>query len=917
MRAWLRGLRAMFRRDRVSAEIDAEIQQFISDAAAEHERRGLTPEDARRAALVEMGGALATRDRVRASGWERVFVDTARDLRFAVRSLRRHPGFSALAIALFAIGIGATTALFSVADEVLLRPLPVRAPEELVLFGWKTGRPFPPITIQTGALVDPITGESTSTGFSYLTLQRFQEEHETISGVVAFSGAFPIGDDGDSADSAQLVSGNYFTMLGVPPEVGRVLVTDDDRNGAPLVAVISHRFWDRRYGRDPQVIGRTIAVGDLQPVIVGVTAAGFAGTQDLGSAPDVSLPIQAAAMLSGAGPKNVTRMLSEYWIWGLRLMARTRAGATPERVLSELQPVFLTSARDGWAGTKRAAGEAVNARPELTVSPGAHGVSVSRREMTRTVGILAAVTGVLLLIVCANVATLLYARSEARQREAAIRLSLGAGRGTLIRQLVVESVVVAIAGGAAGLALAVWSKDLLLAWLSVVNPRFVLEPRLDLRVLAFTLAASTAAGVLVAFAPAWRASSARPHAAIKDSRPLAGRRPILGRGLIVGQIALALLLTVTAGLFARTLTNLRTADLGVDVDHLLSFGLRGRGVSKSVADRAAHQAKLQAALDQIGRIAAVTSVAFSDVSLLNGDRAMPFLSVPGLARGGDEDRTVFYEAVSPNFFATAGMRMVAGRALTKDDAGRNVAVVNETLARRFFGGRAVGERVGVSKDTTAPELDAGSWLEVVGIVADARYMNVREAPLPALFQAASAPASGQFLVRTAGDPTAVIGQLRAAVDASGADLRLTNVRSQADQAATTYGREQHFARVSLLFGAVALLLTAIGVYGVLAYSVARQTHDIGVRLALGATPGHVMRRAIRETLLLAAGGIVVGVVMVAMTTRALGDLLYGVTPQSAGVIAIAVVTMIAVALAAAIGPVRRASRIDPLVALRE
>jgi ABC-type antimicrobial peptide transport system permease subunit len=223
----------------------------------------------------------------------------------------------------------------------------------------------------------------------------------------------------------------------------------------------------------------------------------------------------------------------------------------------------------------------------------------------------------------------------------------------------------------------------------------------------------------------------------------------------------------------------------------------------------------------------------------------------------------------------------------------------------------------VSKDPTAPQLDAASWLEVVGIVADARYMNVREAPLPAMFQAASAPASGRFLVRTAGDPLALVGQLRAAVDASGSALRLTDVRTQVDQAATTYGRERHFARVSLLFGAVALLLTAIGVYGVLAYSVARQTHDIGVRLALGATPGHVMRRAIRETLLLAGGGIALGLAMVSTTTRLLGDMLYGVTPQSAGVIAIAVATMIAVALVAAIGPVRRASRIDPLRALRE
>ena len=382
MRAWLRGLRALLRRDRVSGEIDAEIQQFLDDAAAEYERRGLTRDAALRAARVEMGSALAARDRVRASGWERIVVDTARDLRFSVRSLRRHPGFSTLAVALFAIGIGATTALFSVADEVLLRPLPVRAPEELVLFGWKTGRPFPPISIQTGALVDPISGESTSTGFSYLTLQRFQEEHATISGVVAFSGAFPFGDDGDSADSAQLVSGNYFTMLGVPPERGRVLIADDDRTGAPLVAVISHRFWDRRYGRDPQVIGRTIAVGNLQPVIVGVTPAGFAGTQDLGSAPDVSLPIQAAATLSGAGPKNVTRMLSEFWIWGFRLMARTRSGVTPERVRTELQPVFLASARDGWAGTRRAPpARTVGARRRLRgVSSGDHRTGDTERS---------------------------------------------------------------------------------------------------------------------------------------------------------------------------------------------------------------------------------------------------------------------------------------------------------------------------------------------------------------------------------------------------------------------------------------------------------------------------------------------------------------------------------------------------------
>jgi predicted permease len=907
------GLRALFRRDLAEREIQDEVRDYLERETESHQAAGLSAQAAARAARASMGSVTAVEEAVRSAGWEGSVAIFWRDLRYGARMLRRTPGFSAIAILTLALGIGANTALFSVADGVLFKPLPVVDPDRLVFFAWNSApKGMPPISV-AGVMQDPATGQARSTAFAKRTFDRFRSETTTLSGVFAFGAAAGTPQPGEPTPPAgQLVSGNYFLVLGTTARLGRLLTTDDDRDNAPLVVVISHRYWRRAFGGDPDVIGRTMRFESQMATIVGVTPAGFSGTGQLGDAPDFFLPMAPGAAVSRN--KFAVRM-KETWIWPLRIFGRLKPGATPEDVQRDLSGVFQSTAAEAWR-SKKSTGAPPSELPRLEVAAGSQGLTESRNSLTRMVTTLAAGVGLVLLIVCVNLTNLLLARAEARQKEMAVRLAIGARRGRLVRQLLTESLLMTFSGAAFGALVAYWGKDVLLLWIARVNPAFVIEPQVDLRAFGFTAAVAIAAGLFVGLAPALRATRVDPHPTAREAAPT-GRRGLVGRAILVVQIGLAVILLVAAGLFVRTFRNLQAADVGFNTSNLLLFRSSWATTPPRDLDGAQIVGRMDDLVERLQALPGVRSVAYSQNALLTGELAMPYLSVPGRPREPGEDRTVYTQGVSPTFFRTLEMPIVRGRTLEPQDRERNVAIINQALAARFFPGvDPVGKRIGITKDPTAPDLPDGSLLDIVGVIRDARYETVRQPPPPSVFVLIAQPGPASYAVRTDVEPLSIAAAVRAAGRDITPFLTLSGFTTEAEQAALTFARERHFALLSSVFGALALALTSIGLYGLLSYGVARRTQEIGIRMALGARGWHVVRAIVRETLALVVVGVVLGLAAARALTSLVESLLFGLGSNDPATLAGTVSIMLTVAVLAAAVPARRAATVDPLAALR-
>lgn len=914
LRKLVAGVRALVRPEADRNDVDDELREFVAEAAREYERRGLSRAEAERRARADVGSVTAASEEVRGGLWEATVATLWRDVRYGVRLLRRAPAFSAVAILTLGLGIGATTALFSLADEVLFKPLPVANPDELVMFSWSAERSAtPPVSI-AGMNLDPVTGEATSTAFSILAFNRFKDETRTLAGVLAFGNATtsPSVPGLDDGDLGKLVSGNYFSLLGATPLLGRLLGAADDRPDAPLAAVITHRYWQRRFFGAPSVLGQTLVFGDRTAVIVGVTQPGFSGTGYRGESPDFFLALHSGANV--AGDKFMTK-LDQPWVWPIRIFGRLRPGIHAEDVQRELQHAFEIAAIEA-AHSKKGPNATLARAPVLHVESGSQGLTGRQRDLARTVGVLAAIVGTILLVVCVNVAGLLLARAESRRGEMAVRLSIGAGRARLIRQLVTESLVLTGCGAAIGVLFAQWGKDAFLGLITRAMPSFVAEPQLDLRVMAVTIAVAAVVGLAVGIVPGVRATRVDPHPSLKELPAIAGRRAWAGRVLLVSQIGLSLALVILASLLVRTLVNLQHADVGFETSRVLLFRA---GVPRGAVQNSAQLIDLYDRFaERLRSLPGAERAAYSQYSLLGGDLAMPFLTVPGQPKATDESRTVYMQSTSPTFFDTVQMPLAAGRPLDVTDRQRKVAVANDTLARRFFGSTAaaVGRRVGVTKDPSAPDVAPEDLVEIVGVVHDARYMNVREDTLPTLFVPMTDTGAVTMAVRTAAAPLELASAVRETARQIGNGLVLSDFRTQADQAKQTFAREHDFALIASLFGGLALVLTSIGLYGLLLYGVARRTREIGIRLALGARRGDVVRSVLREMLVLVAVGAVTGVVAALGVARFVRSLLYGVTPFDPIGIGAAVALLVAVAVVAAALPARRAARVDPLIALR-
>jgi predicted permease len=862
------------------------------------------------------------------------------DLRYGVRMLLKTPGFTAVAVISLALGIGANTALFSVVDALLLKMLPVKEPERLVLFKSISPREFSPGVYSGIWERDPATGQNVMTSFPYQSYQRMREQQ---GGQGALSDVFAFGDvtlnvsaDGQAdVASGQAVSGDYYAGLGVQALLGRTLTDGDDQAGAGPVAVLSYRYWQRRFGGDPGVIGKQINLNKAAFTVVGVMPPGFEGTGQVGSTQDVTFPLAWEPQLY-ADPKS-SRM-NGAGQWWLRLIGRLKPGAKAEQACAQLEGAFQQSVIEHRAARQTQA-QATGSNPirelepkdypRLYLTPGGQGEMDTRQSYAPSLYLLLGVVALVLLIACANVANLLLGRAAVRHKETSVRLALGASRLRLVRQLLTESALLACLGGALGMVFALWIKNSLLA-VSDWGGRGLaaLEPQLDWRVLAFALALALLTGIVFGLVPAWRATKVDLTPALKDSGRSwsATSRPLLSRGLVVLQVALSFLLLVGAGLFVRTLVNLHRVELGFNTRNLLLFGVRPELVGYEGERRAQLYQQLAERLETVPGVQKVT---FSRVPLLGRVQTTRSVYLRGaLTAAPDAEGRIKANGqsnihyVRENFLEVMEIPLLAGRRLNAQDDGRapKVMVVNQTFASRYFPGEnPIGKRL--TFDPKKPD-----EIEIIGLAKNAKYRRQRDEIPPTAYlswrQGLSEMNEATMELRTASDPTAVITAVRQAVREVDGNLALNNIRPQIEQADQALAMERLFAKLMTLFGLLAQQLAAIGLFGVLAHSVAQRNCEIGIRMALCADRRDVLKMILRQGMTLALLGVALGLAGAYGLMKYLGSqmnlsqMLYGVgvfDPLTYGVIA---VLLMLVALVACFIPAQRATKVDPLVALR-
>jgi predicted permease len=876
--------------------LDSEIQHHLDLLAAEYESRGMPPEEARMAARRAFGGVEPMKERYRDGLRLRWLEDLGHDMRYAMRGLRRNPGFTAVAVLTLAFGIGATTALFSVIDAVMLRPLPVHDPGDLRLISVKGPNPIP------------------SWSFSYPVYQDMRRQVPGLAGVALFGGVNRLrmtatASPGSEVEaiSGQVVSGNFFSLLGIRPAAGRLLDDGDDRPGARSGAVLSHGFWARRFAREPSVVGGEIIVNNVPMTVVGVAAPGFTGIE-VGAQPDVWFHTAAFPQVFGNAPGSLANRGLRIW----RLIARLREGASPLQAEAQAEAVYAVDRQARLERTPPLSADerALIATGRVRLEPGRSGFSTLRWQFRQPLFVLLTVVALVLLIACANVANLLLARAASRVREMTVRMALGSGRGRLVRQQLVESLLLAGIGGVAGISIAMFGGRIVAAFLDTQELNVAVT--MDMRVLGFTMAVSAAAAVIAGVMPALMAT--RLDLARRDGRAIAGPpRLLVQHTLVIAQVALSIVVLVGAGLFLRTLAKLQQVDTGFDRNNLAT-------VSLEFPPAVAQPARLKAYRELLARLNAVPGqrAALSMFGMLSGNGWSDPIRVPGdVAREGD-DLDVQRMVVSAGFFEVTGMRIVAGRPFTPEDDARptQAAIVNEDVARRFFGGNAVGRELSIGR---------GEPFEVVGVVANSVYRNLRDeaggGPPTIYVPALQGPATllimrdVQLQVRTS-RAAPVESQVRDMVRQVHPAILVTGVQSMDAIVDGTIARERLLADLAGWLGFVSLALGGVGIYGVRSYAVNRRVPEIGVRLALGATAAQVAGRVVREGVAIAGIGTVIGLIAAAGLTRFIGTLLFGVTPLDALTFAAAAALVVGVAMAASYVPAMRATRVDPVAALR-
>lgn len=825
------------------------------------------------------------------------------DLRLALRGLRRSPLFASVAILSLALGIGANTAIFTLIDQILLRTLPVERPHELVMLH------------QEG----PHSGSNMGSRMhSYPMYQQFQAQAEPLAEVLArrlIPASVSI-DNQTELIEAEMVSGNYFAMLGVRPAIGRVFSSQEDDQvyqGHPVV-VLGHDYWTRRFNRDPDVVGKKILINNYAMTIVGVSAAGFAGL-DPSRAPQIRVPIQMKPVVAPEWPW--VRMDDPRTRW-VQVFARLKPGYTIESAQAPLQGLFLQlRAHEMTLEGARHWSAFIRERfmqGQLRIESAASGYSALRNDFSTPLIVLMAMVGLVLLIACANVANLLIARAFMRQREIAVRLSIGATRGQLVRQLLTESLVLSLAGGAVGVLLSIALTRSLIALMPGGNTPLLVEAAPDLRVLAFTLTLTLATGIVFGLLPALRASRPDTWGTLKDTvGAVAGGTGslFLRKSLVAAQVALSFLLLFGAGLFVRSLQNLQSTDTGVALDNLVTFQV---APALSGYDDERGYLFYQQLLDGLRNAPGVVGAGSAEVPILSGNEWDSTMSVEGHNPADGEDMQAFMNALSPDYFATMKIRFLAGRDFRPEDAQREwkVVVVNRRFAEHFFpGGSAIGKRIGRGGGPNT-KLD----IEIVGVVEDSLYEGPREGVRRQVFVPSWGRGSRVIYVRTRTASEDAYGVIRRAVNDLDGGMPVFEMRTLQGQLDETLVTDRLIASLSAGFGFLATVLASVGLYGVMAFVVARRRRELGLRLALGANPAGLVWLVMREVLLLLGIGLAIGIPAALGAGRFVSTQLYGIQPDDPWLALATVATLAVVSAAAGMIPSYRASRIDPVLALR-
>jgi predicted permease len=826
------------------------------------------------------------------------------DLRYGIRTLVKNPAFTIVAILTLALGIGANAAIFSLTDQVLLRLLPVESPRELVVLS-SPG-------VGHGRIWSDIEG---GPSFSYPMYKDLRDRNEVFTGLLArYHLQVNVAGEGQSQlAGGELVTGNYFQVLGVRPFLGRVLAAQDETApGANPVTVLSYGYWTRHFGSDPNILNKQLAVNGNSLTVVGVAQPGFTGIQ-VGQIPDLFIPITMKAQVTPNWDGFADR--NDHWV---TMLGRLKPGMSAEKAQAGLAPLYRALMEGDATALKLSARdqqEFVNRK--LILDTGANGRQVLQHDTKQPLLVLMAMVGLVLLIACANLAGLLIARGEGRQREIALRVALGAGRVRLVRQLMTESLILALAGGAAGLALASWTLSVIVNSIPEDQGASGLTSQLDYRVLIFACMVSVVTGVLFGLVPAIRATRTDLQSVLKDQgvNVSGGRTNVRVRKfLLTSQIALTAVLLAAAGLFAHSLLNLKMQDLGVRPDHVLEFSISPELNRYTPPQTIALEDRIRKSVELLP---GVRSVSASQIPMLADSNSSSNITVPGYNAQEDEDMNVDQNWVGPNFLATMGIPLLNGREFSEADSSTSpkVAIINERMARRFFAGRnPIGLHFGFGggKDV---KLDT----EIVGVVKDSKNTDVKTAARPFVFvpYAQSEHAgNATFYVRTNQDPVALTGTVRGLIAGFDDNLPVYGVKTLTAQVDEIMFTDRLVTIFSLCLGLLASLLAAVGLYGVMAYVVARRTREIGIRMALGATQQNVAWMILREILWMLAAGLCIGLIAAYGIGRVVESLLFGVKAADPVVFVVAAGLLAAVALLAGWLPSRKAANVDPMVALR-
>jgi predicted permease len=883
----------MRRRERMLEDLDQDIRDHVERETQDNIERGMSPEEARYAALRRFGNVTRVKEETR-EVWSFVWLEQLlQDIRYGLRMLPKSRGFSTAAVLTLALGVGANTAIFSLINALILRELPVREPGRLVQI----------------ATMDPARHWG---GVSLPMFQEIERQQQVFSGMFGWlgdGGIFNVEINGEHmTGDIWAVTGNFYSVLGVAPYLGRLIAPDDvDLHGgtAPQAAVLGYQFWQRRFGGDPAVIGKTVRIEDHPFTIVGVTRKWFTG-MTVGASPDITVPLNARPLIEeGRGLDD----RSSRWVSVAgRLKEGTTLGQARAQIAALWPGVQAETAPTGLSTEQRT--DFFSTHIEIDSAARGH-EGFLRSHYTQPLYVLQGLAGLVLLISCVNLANLMLARAAARSHEMGTRIALGATRPRLTRQLLTESLLLSVAGSTLGLALAYWGSRMLAnsIWFGLVPLTIDFSP--DLRILAFTVGVAVLTGILFGLVPAWRATSQDPLSVLQGTaRDSGGRSGKAAKLLICTQVALSVVLLAGAGLFVRTLSNLRSIRTGYQSRGVLLVQLFPQSGPQKNTDGEVFYLELIA---RISRLPGVQSASLSDFRPSWGIRRVESVWAEPTA---SRDSKVDFAVVSPQFFETLGMSLIEGRAFNLRDNARSpqVAILSQTLAQELFpSGDAIGQLIRIG---SGPE---HRNVQVVGIVSDARISDVHSAELGAVYMSFLQEMSDApwftLEVRTRRDPEAIARPVRREIERLGHEYALWT-KTLIDLNEVALSHERVVARISVFFGALALLVTSVGLYGLMSYVVRGRTHEIGIRMALGAQRKDVGGMVLRETILIVLVGVAIGVPCALAATRVFASMLFGLSPSDPVTLTLVALTLLLVGTAAGWLPARRAMRTDPMVALR-